>query len=66
MIALGRDFENRVFDEAFSEAQILKEEIVRNAIAKPSRRPIRTEDFLIQEFHEAGLFLREELDRLEM
>ena len=66
VIALGRDFENRVFDEAFSEAQILKEEIVRNAIAKPSRRPIRTEDFLIQEFHEAGLFLREELDRLEM
>lgn len=66
VIALDRDFKNGAFDEPFSEAQILKEEIIRSAIAKPSRRPLDPEDVLIGEFHEAGLFLREELDRLEM
>jgi len=65
VIALGRDFENGVFDEPFSEAQILKEEVVRGAIAKPSRRPLNPDDVLIQEFHEAGMFLPEELHRLE-
>ena len=66
VIALGRDFEKGAFDEPFSEAQILKDEIIKRAIAKPSRRPLNTEDVLVQEFHEAGLFLREEVNRLEL